>query len=150
MISLLMRYEVIYWLVAVITSIFSFSLPGLLLLAIGNIFIRDILSFLRGLTVLWLVAAVSPLLGPAGVLEKVIGTLGTGAALVIYALIYSRTSRPCKSGLLPAVHNGAVLAVALFMLWTDKKLFGPFWIPAVIFLCLALYSLLFQKEEDIT
>ncbi len=145
MANALLKFEVLYWLVVGVTAFFSFSLPGLLLAAFGNIYIRDGFSLARGLSVLWFIAAAVPLLGEPTTLQKVIGSVCIIAALVIFFFSYSRAQPPCRGGLLVVIYSAAVLAIALFMLWTQGTLQGTVWIPLVIFLSLSVYSLLTDK-----
>lgn len=146
MINALLKFEVLYWLVIGITALFSFSLPGLLLAAIGNIYIRDAFSLARGLSVLWFIAAAVPLLGEPTTLQKVVGTVCIVAALAIFFFSYSRIQQPCQGGLLVVIYSAVILAIALFMLWTRGTLQGTAWIAAVIFLCLCVYSFLTAKR----
>lgn len=142
----LLKMEVIYWLVAGVTAFFSFSLPGLLLAAFGNVYIQDGISLARGISVLWFIVAVAPLLGEPIVLHKVIGTLGLLAALVIFFLSYAHIRQPRQAAtLLVVIYSALVVAISLFLLWTNFELQGTAWIPALIFLALSVYSFLAAK-----
>lgn len=149
MTGVLLKFEVLYWLVVGVTAIFSFSLPGLLLAAFGNIYVRDGISLARGLSVLWFIAAAMPLLGQPTTLQKVIGSVCTVAALVIFFLSYTQAHPPQQGQLLMMViYSGMVLAITLFLFWTRGTLQGTAWIPAVIFLSLCVYSFLIAKRTN--
>ena len=147
--NLILRYEVIYWLVVAITAYFSFSLPGLLLAAFGNIFIRDGFSLARGLSVLWFIAIAVPLVGQPTSMEKIIGSAGIVAAMVIFFFTFSLVARPRQGQMLVVIYSTLVLITALLMLWTKElarlSLQSSAWIPAVVFFALSLYSLLLSK-----
>lgn len=142
----MLKLEVIYWLVAGITAFFSFSLPGLLLAAFGNVYIRDGISLARGVSVIWFIVAAAPLLGDPTLLQKVVGTLGLIAALVIFFLSYVHIRQPRKATtLLVFIYSALVVAMSLFLLWTAFDFQGTAWIPAVLFLTLSVYSFLAEK-----
>jgi hypothetical protein len=141
----LLKFEVVYWLVAGVTAFFSFSLPGLVLAAFGNVYIRDGLSLARGISILWFIVAAAPLLGEPTLLQKGIGTLGLLAALVIFFLSYAHIPLSRQAKLFVIIYSALVAAVTLFLLWTSFNLQSSAWIPAIIFLVLSVYSFLTQK-----
>lgn len=142
-INLILKFEILYWLVAGLTAYFSFYLPGLLLAAFGNIYIRDWFSFARGVAVLSFIIAAASFSPEPVTAQKVAGTLGIAAALVIF--FFSSLAQPQRSRntqALVVIYSSAVLSTALIMLWSTVDLLSYAWVPAVIFLCLALYSFL--------
>ncbi len=154
MANLALKYEVIYWLVTGATAFFSFSLLGLLLASIGNIYVRDGLSLVRGLVVLWFIASAAPLFEEPGTWDKVIGSAGILAAVVVFFYYFSLESREKKQEkhqpLLVAVFSAAVLAVALYMTWAGvHALTGAAWLPALVFLALCVYSFMTRNGAEI-
>ncbi len=141
----MLKFEVLYWLVVGVTAFFSFSLHGLLLAAFGNIYIRDYISLARGITVVWFVMVAAPLFSDPSTMEKVLGTLGLVAALVLLFLSLTKIEQPRPAGPLVVAYSGLVLAVALFMVWSDLAFQKLVWLPVVIFLALSVYSLLIDK-----
>lgn len=87
----------------------------------------------------------APLLRDPSTLEKVLGTLGLVAALVLLFLSLTKIEQPRPAGPLVVAYSGLVLAVALFMVWSDLVFQKLVWLPVVIFLALSVYSLLIDK-----
>ena len=143
---MLLKLEVVFWLVAGSTAFFSFSLPGLLLAAFGNIYIRDAFSLARGITVIWFMITAAPLLAEPNQAQKIVGTLGLLAALVIFFLSYTHMQKPRQAGLPVILYTALVAAASVFLLWTNFNLRSVSWIPAIIFLLLSVYSLLAEKS----